>query len=280
MRAAAALVAAGLLTAAGFEGRRLDALESPAATDAELLYLPNGRHLRVLSLGHAPLVADAIYVWAIQHYSAYGREDRGKYVEHVFGDVITELDPRFVDPYWLGSLILIVENRDLEAGLRLLDKGFASNPGSWIFPYLAGWECARAQDYARAVVYFERAAAVPAAPANVRRIIAGMYARSGNLDDALASWQAVLADPASDATSRAIAERQVKGLVARRDVQMLQGAVARFREATGRYPETLAELRRTGLLPTIPMDPENRPYAYDPRSGTVGSGAERVLGAP
>jgi len=280
MRFAVALLAAALLTAAGYEGRRLDAVESAVASETELLYLPNGRHLRVLSLGHASLVADALYLWAIQHYSEYGREDRGKYVEHVFGDVIAELDPRYVDPYWLGSLILIVENRDLEAGLRLLDRGFAANPDSWIFPYLAGWECARAHDYARAVVYFERAAQVPAAPQNVRRIVAGMYARSGDVDDAIAGWKAVLTDPSSDDSSRAIAERQLKALVVRRDVAALTGAIVRFRDANARNPEALEELRRAGLLAAIPVDPDGRHYAYDPRTGTVGSAAERVLGAP
>jgi hypothetical protein len=234
----------------------------------------------VLSLGHASLVADGIYLWAIQHYSQYGRENRGRYVEHVFGDVIAELDPRFVDPYWLGSLILIVENGDLDAGLRLLDKGASANPGEWIFPYLAGWECGRARDYARAVVYFERAAKVPDAPPHVRRMVAGMFYRSGNLDEALAAWTAIYEDPSSDDTSRTIAARQVRTLRIRRDVNALRAAVERFRAASGRNPSSLEELRGAGILDVVPFDPDGNPYSYDPRFGQVGTSSERVLGAP
>ena len=32
---------------------------------------PNGKYLKAASLGQAPLIADAIYVWSIQFYSAY-----------------------------------------------------------------------------------------------------------------------------------------------------------------------------------------------------------------
>ena len=37
------------------------------------------------SLGQAQVMADLLYLWAIQYYSSYDREDRGRYVEHLFG---------------------------------------------------------------------------------------------------------------------------------------------------------------------------------------------------
>ena len=108
--------------------------------DNDLLYLPNGRYLKIASLGHSALVADLVYLWSIQHYSDYEREDRFRYVEHVFGNVIAELDPGFTDAYSLGAMILSVEARDLPGALRLLELGMERNPGDWILPYIAGWE--------------------------------------------------------------------------------------------------------------------------------------------
>ncbi len=65
---AAMLVPAALLGTA-VSARALERL-APAENRAEqLLYLPNGKHLRLVSLGHAPLLADLIYLWAIQYYS-------------------------------------------------------------------------------------------------------------------------------------------------------------------------------------------------------------------
>lgn len=243
----------------------------------ELLYLPNGRHLALLSLGHAPLLADLIYLWAIQYYSDYGRADRYRYVAHVFTDVITELDPRHIDAYWLGALILIVEARDFDAGMRLLDKGIGANPDSWILPYIAAWECYRAGDYRRASGYFERAARVPGAPAVVRRMRAGMLGKAGSVEEALVLWRDVRDDPEVDERSRIIAGRQVRDLQVRLDLMRVGGALERFRSDNGRGPASLAELAERGYIAAVPRDPDGAAYRYDPATGRLSSAAERVL---
>jgi tetratricopeptide (TPR) repeat protein len=276
------LIAAGLVVALGAGAHvaraRLDALSAAPPSGRPLLYLPNGRHLKAASLGHAPLVADVVYLWAIQFYSDYEREDRFRYVEHIFGRVIPELDPRYTDPYWIGALILTVEGRDLEGGLRVLETGFRNDPGQWVLLYLAGWECSNAGRPDRAAEYFGRAAAVPGAPAQLRRLQAGMSAKAGDLDEALATWRELRDDPASDATTREIAGRQVRDLAVKVDVRALERAVAAFRERAGRSPRGLEELVARGVLSGLPLDPDGRPYAYDPATGVVSSAAGRILG--
>ena len=230
-------------------------------------------------MGHAPLLADFVYLWAIQYYSDYTQADRYRYVEHVFGDVIAELDPGYIDPYWLGALILTTEAKDEEAGLRLLDRGFEKNPGTWILPFLAGWECERIGQFDRAAAYFDRAANAPGAPPDLFRLKAGMTARTGNLREAIARWQDVLADPRNDDEARAIAARQIRALTVRADVQDLDTAIGVYRKQVGRPPRDLGELVRAGILGALPQDPDGQPYAYDPAAGTVSSKASRVLGS-
>lgn len=264
---------------AGSARARLVRLDRAKRQGQELLYLPNGKYLKAISLGHAPLIADFVYLWAIQYYSDYERADRYRYVEHVFGDVIAELDPAYTDPYWLGALILTSEAGDVDAGLKLLDKGFAKNPTAWILPYLAGWECHRAGRFAEAASYFERAAKAPGAPPSIFRLEAGMTERAGNLREAIARWQDVLDDPRNDGGARAIASRQIRALSVRADIQDLDVAIAHYRERMGRPPRALDELVQAGVLPSIPRDPDGRPYAYDPATGRVSSAAQRVLGS-
>ena len=254
-------------------------MDSARKGEKELLYLPNGKYLKAISLGHAPLVADLIYLWAIQYYSDYERADRYRYVEHVFGDVVAELDPRYLDPYWLGALILTVEAHELDRGLKLLDEGFANNPQQWILPYLAGWECDHAGQYERAVGYFERAAEVPGAPAALLRLEAGMTARSGDLRGALKRWQAVLDNPRGDEEARAIAQRQIRGLTVQADLAQLTAAIEAFARREGHRPRSLHDLVSAGLVPELPLDPDGNPYAYDPATGEVSSPASRVLGS-
>ncbi len=265
-------------TLAGFSRGALDRLAEGTSAEEELLYLPNGKHLKIMSLGHANVLADGIYLWAIQYYSNYEREERQRYVEHIFGDVITELDPRYVDAYWLGSLIMIVENHDLEAGLRLLEKGMERNPDQWILPYLAAWECYHGKQYSRAAAFFAHAAAIPGAPAVVRRMRAGMLTKVGSTGEALALWRAISEDPASDSLSLVIAERKVRELETRLDVETLQAAVDRFRKENGRYPDRLGELAERRYIRGVPLASDGRPYRYDAETGTVSSKSGQMLG--
>lgn len=270
-----AVAAAGATTSRG----RLTAIESRGAGTHELLYLPSGTHLRIASLGQAPLVADLVYLWAIQYYSDYDRADRFRYVDHIFGRVIPELDPQYTDPYWLGALILSTEAHDLDGALHLLDLGFEKNPSEWILPYLAGWECDHAKQFERAASYFERAARAPGAPADLMRLRAGMATRGGNLAEAIGRWREVLDDPRGDDASRSIATRQIRTLQVRLDLEQIAAAVAAYRSRHGAPPARLADLVRDGLLRQEPRDPDGKPYAYDAATGAVTSAAGRVLGS-
>jgi type II secretion system (T2SS) protein G len=275
------LTALVLLVAIGgatLSARTLERI-APARSRAEqLLYLPNGRHLKVLSLGHASLLADLIYLWAIQYYSDYGTTDRFRHVHHIFGDVIAELDPHYLDAYWLGAMILTVEAHDLAGGLELLDQGIARNPDQWILPYLAGWECQLASQTACAEAYFARAAAVPGAPPLTRRMQAGFLARTGALDEARRLWIQIFEDPTSDDLSRAIARRKIQEVQTRIDLAALASAIDEFRIDNGRVPRDLAELARGGYIRDVPTDPTGQPYVYDASSGQVAQAGGRILG--
>lgn len=273
--AALATALAGLAT--WVAGAKLERLDGRATVDA-LLYLPNGKHLKVMSLGHESLLADAVYLWAIQYYSNYERAERYRYVDHVFREVITELDPQYVDAYWLGAMILILEAREVEAGLLLLDKGIENNPGEWILPYLAAWESHNAGLPERAERYFEQAARVPGAPTVVRRMRAGMRGKAGDVSGAMQLWLEIIDDPKSDTRSVAIARRQVRELAGKRDIALLNEAIERFRIENGRSPVNLEELRSRAYIDAVPRDPSGQPYRYDPADGRVAPPGGRVLG--
>lgn len=236
-----------------------------------LLYLPNGRFLRLAALGHPTLLADLIYLWSIQYYGAYRGADRFAFLDHVYGSVIARLDPRYVDPYLIGALIMVLEKQDLEGGLRLLDQGMAANPDEWILPYEAGFFAYDiGHDYARAAAYFERALAIPGAPASVRRLHAEMFNRRGDKERSLALWREVLRD-ASDPKITAVAANHVHDLAIEVDSARLNAALTAWRERHGRWPPALDTLVADGPLAAVPLDPDGRPYLYDSSTGSVTS---------
>jgi tetratricopeptide (TPR) repeat protein len=234
-----------------------------------LLYLPNGRFLRVASLGYPTFLADLIYLWSIQHYGTYREQDRFLYLEKVYGEVIAGLDPRYVEPYLIGALILVVEKRDVQAGLRLLDQGMEANPDEWILPYEAGfWAYDTASDYDLAARYFKRTMEIPGAPPSARRLYAEMFNKQGDKETSLALWREVL-ESAGDQKVLAIAANHVHDLTLETDLMRIQAAIDAFRQAAGANPPELASLVRTGHLQEVPLDPDGNSYEYDSRTGEV-----------
>ena len=115
-----------------------------------LLFLPSGQYLKAASLGYRVLLSDIIYLWSIQYYGYHRTEEGRNYLWHIY-DVMTELDPHFVDAYLVGALIMANDMSDAELAIELLEKGMEHNPGDWILPLDAGFYAYMAlEDPARA----------------------------------------------------------------------------------------------------------------------------------
>ena len=258
------------VAAAGVSSSRLESM-SHREGSATVLYLPSGQYLKVVSLGFPELLADAIYLWSIQYYGNYDKADRYVFLEHVYNGVIAELDPHYIDPYLVGSMIMGMEAGDHEMALRLLDKGARANPEEWILPFEAGFICFDSLgDYERAAGYFERAMAIPGAPPATRRIHAEMFNKMGDKRRSLAYWSQIH-DTADSDYVRDISWSHVHDLMIEVDLETLTTAVASYRSLHGSLPAALTDLRRAGLVDRIPDDPDGRPYQYDAATGAVKS---------
>ena len=121
-----ALGALACLLAAIFVQGRIEGLK-PGATAHPLLYLPSGKYLKVAALGFDGLLADLLYLWSIQFYGSYDIKDRYTYLERIYDQVITELDPHYLDPYLVGALIMTAEARNPTRGLTRFSEPLASD---------------------------------------------------------------------------------------------------------------------------------------------------------
>src|SRR5882672_11369627 len=183
-----ALGALACLLAAIVVQGRIERLKRDA-TSHPLLYLPSGKYLKVAALGFEGLLADLLYLWSIQYYGNYDIKDRYANLEQIYDQVITELDPHYLDPYLVGALIMTTEVHNPEMALKLLDKGVRANPDKWIMPFEAGFLCYNdLHDFRRAALYFEKALSIPGVHPLVRRLHAEMYNRAGDKRTSLREW--------------------------------------------------------------------------------------------
>lgn len=259
-----------LATWAGFMGLKLetDKVLRKKVPGSSIIYIPSGKFLKYATFGYSALAADMVYLWAIQYYSTYKIPDRFERLDHIFS-IIAELDPRYTDPYELGSLIAGQEAHDIPLALKILDRGAAKNPDMWLFPFEAG-HIARMQlkDYKLAREYFGKAAAVPGAPDLIRRLYASATFKAADYRTAWELWLEVY-KTATDPQVKQTASNHLYQVKAEMDIKGLAGAVARFREKYRRFPSSLGQLVMTGILASLPKDMDDKDYVYDPATGEI-----------
>lgn len=236
-----------------------------------LMYLPDAQYLQLASVGYRDLMADALWIQAIQVMGDRKVSDSaGRWLYRAF-DIITTLDPTFVRVYEAGGLALTTLVVLPEESNRLLMKGVAHNPAEWkLLFYLGINQYFELYDDAKAAEYMAQASRVPGAPAGLVAIAANLFASAKSpqqgVDILTTAYQNT-----SDENAKQLLELRLKIMLAERDVVMLEQAVSRYTSLHGRLPARLEDLVAAGLIRQLPQEPAGGRYVYDPTTGTVSS---------
>lgn len=240
-----------------------------------VLYLPSEKMLRMASLGNDGLVADLLYMWAIQYYSQFDFREKFLYLDTVF-NLITDLDPRYKDPYRIGAMIMSLQKygdrADHKAAIvGLYEKGIAAMPEDWEVAEIAAWDANLVmQDKELAVRWMEIAAGRPDAPNTIKRI----YARwrddihGWTVEDSIAYWEEVVAG-ASNKVELNLATSHLYDSYATLHRSTLDPLLRSYYQRTGRCPESWQDVVDAGLLAVPPLDRLGNPYGIDPETCTM-----------
>ncbi len=268
-----ALVAMGLLLVVGLHRLQVRIDEQRAVTPKlqRFMYLPQGEYLRVAVLGYEQVVADLLWIQAIQ---AMGErkvtEEAGHWIYRAL-DVITTLDPKFVRVYEAGGIALVTLVVLVEESNRILEKGIQYNPDVWMLPYLLGFNYYfELHDDANAADYIARASRLPGAPEYLAQLAARLYVSAREPQVAI-DFLARMYEQTSDEKVKSVLEQRLKEVVVERDLQLLEEAVSRYRERYKRAPERLEDLVGPGVLRALPREPFGGRYLYDPQTQAVRS---------
>ena len=241
----------------------------------ELLYLPSPEMLKIMSLGNPGLVADILYLWSIQYYSMFRPNERFLYLETIY-NLITDLDPLYLDAYRIGALIMELQTGGDQAQLkkavrRLFDKGLENLPGSWQLAEAAAWDLfMRFHDRRAALHYAEMAAVHPDAPARIKRMV-GVWRdkeRAWTVDDSIDYWRRA-ADDAEDEYDRAMSVSHLYDAVVMKDRKALDALLAAYSRRRGSCAESWDDVIAAGLVGEVPLDLMGNPYEIDSSACTI-----------
>lgn len=270
MRKSSIYTAVALISLVAFLGLKLklDQIPREKMPGSSIIYLPSGKYLKYATFGYSSLLADLIYIWAIQYYSNYDIPDRFQYLDHIFS-IISALDPHYLDPYELGSMIAIYEAHDAQLAFRLLEMGFEKNPQEWIFPYIAGHYAQMfLKDYQLARKYYKQALAIEDSPPILKRLYAHATFRLGDYQTAWQNWLEIYQE-SRDERIKKIALNHLYLVKSAMDKEKIETALRQFREKFGYFPQQLEELVQKGILAEIPKDLDGREYLYNKEEGTI-----------
>ena len=259
-----------ILSCAAFMALKLkiDSIPRTRVPGSSIIYIPSGKHLKYASFGHSAMMADLIYLWAIQYYGDYKIPDRFEYLDHIFS-IISELDPHYLDPYEVGALIAVFEAKDIPLALKILDLGLENNPDQWIFPFQAGhYAQMYMKDFIVARKYYEKTKQIEGAPSQTERLAANAAFKMMDLETAWQSWLEIY-QTATDERIKKIAENHLYNVQATRDIQIIKDAINLYAEKFDRRPPSLDSLVEEGFLNRVPQDMDDKDYIYDPQTGEV-----------
>lgn len=118
--------------------RHLDTIRGDWPDEEELLYLPSGNMLTIVSLGFDQLAADILYLRMIDYFATHRMTDHTYVWFYHIADLITTLDPHFRFPYIFAGLMLNLEGGQFENARKILTKGEQVFPDDWYFQFALG----------------------------------------------------------------------------------------------------------------------------------------------
>ncbi len=237
---------------------------------SSIIYLPSGKYLKFITFGFDSLLADIIYIWAIQYYSNYAIKNRFDYLEHIFS-IISELDPHYLDPYRIGALIAWYEGKRIDLALKVLDLGIKKNPNNWILPFEAAhYAQMYKKDYKLAQYYYDITRKIKGAPPIARRLYAAAAFKAMDLETAYKNWLEIY-QTAEDERVKKIAYNHLYRTKTTIDKIKLKKAIEKYKKKYRRLPMNLNQLVRAGILKEIPKDLDGNDYIYNPHTGEVKS---------
>lgn len=243
---------------------RLDGMREPKPD--ELLYLPNEHLLEHFTAGMSGVIADLLWIRCLLYTGEHFRGDHNFTWLNQMCDMVTRLDPYFVDAHRYGGVFLAMLKADDDACIQLLKRGMANNPEAWELPYeIAMTFLLNRPDEpdspVQAAKYLTLAIETGNAPPFVLELAESLHRGHNLLELERGMWESML--QSDDALLRDMAERKLILIELQIACENLSEAAGVYAAEHGKPPENVEDLVRAGLVAAAPEDPLGGSFFVD-----------------
>jgi len=189
--------------------RRLDIKKEGVQSIVTESPLLSGRVLQIATLEYKEVVADVLWVRAVQFVA---KEEKGATTDprllYEMIDQITDLDPQFLRPYWVAGLALSVLRDAADLSNKIIIKGMKTHPNDWHLPFLIGFNYLYYADNSiKAAQYMEMASQIEGRPDYIPLLTARLYAKGKDPQTAILFLKGVYLSTKDEKMREKITER-------------------------------------------------------------------------
>jgi hypothetical protein len=172
------------------------------------VFVPSPKFFLDFSPGFRTTIADAYYLQMVQYYGEHLKSGHLESMPEMV-NLVTSLSPHFKRAYIFGAFALTDAGRP-DLSVQLLEKGFAANPGDYLFPAYLGYfsyqygKGSKHENEAAGSRWYRIAAAIPGSPPFLLRLAAVLAGRGGEAEKAVVMWGQVYAGGDKYARQKAV----------------------------------------------------------------------------
>ena len=237
--------------------------------------------IKKLSLGYGEIVADIYWIRALQYFGnpEFPVNEKNPDLVYKYFNIITELDPKFVNAYRFGGTFLSEPHpygmNDLEKGSLILDKGRKNNPDNFRLPMEQAFlYYLYSDDLKKASELFTEASEKPGLTEHRKASFKGMAAaalnKNGDRELAKKIWIEIY-NTTLDENRKKFALMNLKELKTMEDEENLTKIAKNFEKIYGRFPENFEDLLNAGYIKEIPRDHNKNNFVIDSKLKIVKS---------
>lgn len=174
--------------------------------------VPSYEAVRLVSLGFDKLLADCYWLNFIGYYGDTAARQKDKYrLADRYLDLITSLDPEFIQPYWFVAFTVGNDQKNPERAAEILRRGIESNQNNWYLPFIAGFnQYMFARDELEAARYYRMASKFPDAPSWLAKQADILEAKIPSMIKEINAWTDVFYSVEEEGLKQRARERLIK----------------------------------------------------------------------
>jgi len=278
---AVGLVVVALLLAMSIPLQRaIEGIRGRSSVIEGTLYMSSSA-LDKIALGYNEILSDIYWIRALQYFGDKRNAEKNPYQLYRYFDIMTDLDPRFVNAYRYGGTFLAevppIGMGEPHMGIRLFDKGRMANPDNFRLPLEEAFIAfLYLKDYDMAADLFYEASTKPNLSDMRRASLKGMAAvarsRVGDRGLARKIWRYIYENTESESRKK-WALKNINELDTRDVEGRLTKALREYQSRYGSLPRTVQGLKEAGFISKVPIDPSGGNFVIAPKIVAVKSDA-------